>query len=245
MFRQRGYETKRISTHAIEVAIQSYPTMADAIGFTYQIGGHIFYELTFPTGDATWVYDDSTGLWHQRAWTDQNGILHRDRVNCVAYINGTNLAGDHSTGTIYQMDPGYYYDDAGGVAGPISYIRSFPHITSGVIPSPQLPGAKTVISSDGNRMKFNWFQADIECGNGPGVDGNGDPPKIGLRWSDDRGKTYGQTVFQSAGTTGQYLTYPMWRNLGEARDRIFELSWSFPGQTSLNGAWTDPDVLVS
>ena len=62
----QGYQTQRISTHAIETAIASYAVINDAIGFTYQQEGHQFYFLTFPTADKTWCFDLSTGQWHER-----------------------------------------------------------------------------------------------------------------------------------------------------------------------------------
>ena len=61
VFRIRGYECQRVSTHAIETAIQGYVSagmvISDAIGYCYQQGGHVFYVLTFPTADATWVLE--------------------------------------------------------------------------------------------------------------------------------------------------------------------------------------------
>jgi hypothetical protein len=51
----------------LEYAIQSYGNITDAIGYTYQQDGHPFYVLIFPSAEATWVYDVSTQLWHERA----------------------------------------------------------------------------------------------------------------------------------------------------------------------------------
>ena len=51
------YDWQRISTHAVEHAISQYSVISDAIGDTYEEEGHIFYVLTFPTADVTWVYD--------------------------------------------------------------------------------------------------------------------------------------------------------------------------------------------
>ena len=70
VYRARGYQPQRISTHAIEYAIQSYSTISDAIAYTYQQDGHMFYVLTFPTANVTWVYDASTQMWHQRGCMD-------------------------------------------------------------------------------------------------------------------------------------------------------------------------------
>ncbi|WP_460918270.1 hypothetical protein, partial [Staphylococcus aureus] len=70
-----SYQAHRISTNAIENEIRGYANITDAIGMIYQTEGHVFYVLTFPSADATWVYDKATQLWHQRCWTDTQGIL--------------------------------------------------------------------------------------------------------------------------------------------------------------------------
>jgi hypothetical protein len=45
------------------VAINSYDRIDDAIADTFQMLGHIFYVLTFPSAGRTWVYDFSTQNW--------------------------------------------------------------------------------------------------------------------------------------------------------------------------------------
>jgi hypothetical protein len=237
VMRVRGYECKRISTHAIEQIIQSYPTISDAIGYTYQQQGHLFYVLCFPSGDATWVYDDSTDLWHQRAWTDGNGQLHRHRSNCGAWINGTNVVGDWQNGALYAQDLTVFTDNVAGVAGSISWIRGFPQILAGANAQGQ------EVPWDGRRMRHKRFAADIECGMAP-VDATGKSASISLRWSDDRGKTWGNAVLQSLGAPGFYTTEAIWRSLGEGRYRVYELYHSVAGPAALNGAWIDSEVLT-
>jgi len=62
VYRANGYTPARISTNAVEYAIQSYGNITDAIGYTYQQDGHPFYVLVFPSAEATWVYDVSTQM---------------------------------------------------------------------------------------------------------------------------------------------------------------------------------------
>lgn len=212
-----AYQAKRISTHAIEQIIQGYATITDAIGFTYQQGGHVFYVLQFPTANATWVYDATTELWHQRASVDVNGVLNRHPSNNAAFAFGLNLVGDFQTGTLYSLDQTNYTDN--GIT--IPRIRSFPHI-----------------QNEDKRVNYTRFIADMEVGNLPGVL-TANPPPISLRWSDDRGATYGNAVEQNLGSGGQYKTSVMWPRLGMARDRVFELSWSADVKTALNGAYIE------
>lgn len=244
VLRFRGYLTDRVSNHALEDAIremQQTVGISDAIGMTYQLDGHVFYVLTFPAGDQTWVYDAAVEephmAWHQQAWTDTDGTLHRIRAMSHGIINGQNAFGDWQNGTIYTPDLNTYTDTVNGVVAPLTCIRSFPHLGRG-----RMEGTGQVAELDGRRVQFSAFRADIECGLGPvGIDNL--PAQITLRWSDDRGRTWGSGVLQSNGQPGEYLTQPQWLGLGIARDRVFELSHSIAGPAALNGAWIDCEVL--
>lgn len=209
-----GYSVKRISTHAIEADIQSYARIDDAIGYCHQIQGHAFYVLTFPTAKKTWGYEVATGQWHERASLDANGGLGRHRGNAFAFAYGKEFVGDYQNGQLYVFDQAYFYD--GTV--PIPRIRTFPHMIK-----------------NGQRVEYTSFIVDMEVGQ-PGDD---PAPVVSLRWSDDRGETYGNPLAKTAGPPGKYLTQIKWNKLGFARDRVFEVSWSFANNTSLNGAFVE------
>lgn len=223
------YQVKRVSNHAIEQLLNSYGDLSDAISFTYQMNGHSFYWLTLPRADVTWVYDTTTQQWHQRAWADSSGKLHRHRANCHAFCYDTHVVGDWADGKLYSMEVAAH-DDA-GVA--IQRIRGFPHLIVGFDQNDK------PISADGKTLSFRRFIADMEVGewNNPA-----NPPEISLRWSDTKGKTWGSYVKQQLGNTGEFQTSIQWLQLGAARDRVFELSWSVAMKTALNGAYIDPLV---
>ena len=246
VFRAKGYDCKRISNHALEYQIglmAAEGTISDAIGLTFQQGGHVFYALCFPSGDQTWLFDESTEQWCQWAWTGQDGLLHRHRMNCGAFLHGLNVVGDWENGTIYAQDIKVHTDTVAGVSGPISFVRTFPHI--GITAILNQVGTQSPMNADGKRVQYGSFVADIECGNGP-LDANGNPATIALRWSDDRGKTWGTEILQSSGAPGEWITQPKWAGmLGVARDRVFELQYSINGEAALNGAWVDAKVLAS
>lgn len=244
------FSCKRISNHAVEYAIRQMANTVgidDAIGYCYQQDGHFFYVLTFPAGDQTWVYDDTLGAedptiaWHQEGWTDpQTGILHRHRGNCQGFIYGWNAIGDYQNGEIYVMDLNVYADTVGGVVCPNTYIRSFPHLGTGEVEIGVW--GKRPIPADGRRVRYTAFMLDLECGLGP-AGANGAPASVALRYSDDRGRTYSNDILQSQGAIGEYLTQPVWRGLGIARDRVFEVEYSTQGPATLNGAWVEGEVL--
>jgi len=141
-----GYQTKRISTYAIENEVAGYAKISDAIGFCYQIGGHSFYVLTFPAADKTWSYDITTQLWHEWVWIDTNGDEHRHRANCYWPINGVPVVGDWQTGNLYALDHRVFTD----FGGTIKRVRSFPHLVA-----------------DGKRVFYRQFLADFDTGNAP------------------------------------------------------------------------------
>lgn len=66
--------------------------------------------------------------------------------------------------------------------------------------------------------------------------------QIFLRWSDDRGHTWSNPVGQPIGARGAYLTSVSWNRLGYARDRVFDVFWSVPVKTALQGAFVDADT---
>lgn len=223
-----NFAAHRISTFAIENEFSKYSTISDAIGFIYQQEGHVFYILTFPTADKTWVWDETSQLWHERASLQlvqgssftTDGNLHKVIYNSCSVCGGIVYAGDY-LGNVWEIDPDAYTEST----TPIPRIRSFPHKVNEL-----------------DRVVYSGFTADMETGTDDNtITGDGtssaNPPVVSLRWSDDRGKTYGNYVQQSLGALGEYLTCIQWNRLGMARDRVFELSWSVPSKTALNGAW--------
>ena len=112
VYRANGYTGVRISTHAIEYAIAQYGDISDAIAYTYQQEGHAFYVLTFPSGNATWVYGVATQAWHERAGLN-NGEFMRHRSNCQCNFGGNTIVGDFQNGNIYTLDLDVYADNGG------------------------------------------------------------------------------------------------------------------------------------
>ena len=110
VYRANGYTPARISTNAVEYAIQGYGSISDAVAYTYQQDGHPFYVLIFPSAQATWVYDVSTTLWHERAGFE-GGQFTRHRSNCQMSYNSEIVVGDYADGRLYAFDLDVYADD--------------------------------------------------------------------------------------------------------------------------------------
>jgi hypothetical protein len=73
--------------------------------------------------------------------------------------------------------------------------------------------------------------------------GEDDDTTVFLRWSDDYGQSWGMPVAQTLGATGQYKATPQWNRLGQARYRVFELSWACDRVTALNGGFLPKPVV--
>jgi hypothetical protein len=62
--------------------------------------------LVFPTAAKTWVYDASTGAWHERAGWDNQWT--RYRAQAQVFYNNENLVGDYENGNLYAFDLNNY-----------------------------------------------------------------------------------------------------------------------------------------
>lgn len=215
--KQNQYDWIRISTHAVDHAIASYPVVNDAVGFAYQEEGHWFYVLTFPTADATWVYDGKTEMWHERASFDSaTGSYHRVRANAFCDLGDARLVGDFNNGKVYQMSRQYYSDD-GAV---LRCQRRAPHIWS-------KPNRKRVFHGS--------FQVEFTPGVGLNS-GQGSNPKAMLRWYDyNKNKNWSNEHWRDIGMTGEVTNRAIWRRLGSSRDRIYELNYSDPTARDIIG----------
>jgi hypothetical protein len=63
--RNEGYNYTKISIDALDYQISTYTTIANATSYYYTLEGQVFYVITFPTADKTWVYNITTGFWHE------------------------------------------------------------------------------------------------------------------------------------------------------------------------------------
>lgn len=197
------YVPQRISTHAVETAWRRYERTDDAVSFCYQQDGHNFYVLSFPTAQATWVYDAATKLWHERGyWNSEHSTweMHRAITHCYAFDQ--HLLGDRATGQVYTYDLAYAFDGD----RPIRRMRRLPHL-----------------ARENRRQFYTRCELEMETGIGHTVP-PATPPEIMLRWSDDRGHTWSPEWWRAVGHQGDYAARVYWERLGSARDRVFELS---------------------
>ena len=236
-----GYTPVRISTHAVENTLQNQ-YIDDAIAWTYQLEGHEIYVVSFPTLDLTWAYDVATQMWHKWLWVDSDNVYHRHRGNCSALFQNIIIVGDHSNGKLYELSKEVYTDDG----NEIRRVRRAPHLVADLqrqyFDEFQIqfqPGVGTTGLSTQNTSNYigdpyyiypsatlsvppnvTLYIANQNAINTQDVTTN---PKAMLRWSNDGGSTWSHEYWVSIGAMGKYKNRAIWRRLGMARDRIFEV----------------------
>ena len=230
---------QRISTHAIEVEWKSYPRVDDAIGSTYQIGGHSFYRITFPAADKTWAYDAATEQWWEDNSLDSNGVLHRARNTFTAFAYNRNLGLDWANGTLYEMT----YAAKTDAGQPVPWVRSFPHIVNELryvchpLFMADLESGTQPATGETTQLLSPW-SAGFSSGFGPLT--AVEAPMVALRMSQDGGYTFGKYRPKRNISSGRYRPPMRWRGNGIARDAVFELSSTAQMCAALNGAYIDP-----
>lgn len=193
-FRSQGFQPVRISNYAVEETWRGYGDISGAVGYTYLDSGHEFYVLTFAS--ATWVYDLTENVWHQRGvWNGTGYDRFPGWVHAFAF--GKHIVGDHTSGKLYEMSlsTGTYE------GATIRRERIAPHMCE-----------------EQKNLFFHKFQLDLETGVGAAE------LFADLSWSDDGGRTWTTAVTRSAGVSGDYDARVIWRRLGSARDRLFKVT---------------------
>jgi len=154
-----GYSAKPISTQQIAYQISTY-SAADresAVALGYSQNGHTYYVISFSTANKTWVYDFSTGYWHQRSSYPSSG---KWRGNVYTHFNGKHLIGDYELGNVYELDTDTYTDNFHSV----ERVR----VTQG-------------IDKDQKFVKHKKLNLDMEMGTGFTPDDSGSyPPSVAV-----------------------------------------------------------------
>ena len=208
-WRANGYLPSRISNHGIEREWQSFTTMQDSIGYSFQDQGHSFAHWYFPSAGKSYRYDVATNLWHHVTY-GTSGLPHLSR--CHFYAFNKHLVGDRQSGKIYEMSINYL-DDNGT---PIQRVRR---------------GAPVI--SEQEFMFLDKFRIYLETGLGPSpplTDAQGNPrdPQCYFRDSRDGGHQWSDLVSLDCGQQGEYQKIVEVRRLGRARSWVPEWSATDP-----------------
>lgn len=250
IMQMKGYAPTRISTHAVENSLVGQ-YVDDAIAWTYQLEGHEIYVVTFPTIDITWAYDLASGMWHKWLYTASDNTYQRHRGQCCVLFQGMVLVGDYANGKIYELSKTNYTDDGQN----IRRLRRAPHLVSDFqrqyfdefqiqfqpgVGTTGLSRATVVTAPAPNPDPYYIYPTGtltigpfevFTIGNTSGgvvISSTTTNPQAMLRWSNDGGSTWSKEYWTQIGALGKYTNRAIWRRLGMARDRIFEVSITDP-----------------
>ncbi len=214
-----GFTPQRVSQHGVEAAIQKHRDnggISDVLMMTYTQRGHKFMCMIFPTQGATWVFDITQGLWHERE--TYGSINKRWTVNCIVEFAGKILVGDYADGHIYELDLDTFVDDD----VPIQRI---------------MQGAVTW--EEANRITHDMVRLDIDAGVGLDGIGQGTDPQVIMQYSDDGGKTWSNERWKPIGKIGEFKNQCVWRRNGQSRQRIYRFMITDPVAVKVNGAYAN------
>jgi hypothetical protein len=224
-----GYDAQIISTEPLNAELSGYERVDDAIANVVQWNGHIFYIITFPTADRTWVYDLTTKMWHEWRSEIDNELPSeysvrqgRFRGNPYVYFDGNHIFGDFESGKLYKLSESTYTDNSR------MFIceRTSRHFQYNL-----------------EHVSVNSIQIDVEAGAGL-TSGQGSDPQFMLQVSKDGAQSWGPELWRTAGAVGKYRTRVKWNRLGTSRDFTFRLRVSDPTYRVIVGSVADIEVNV-
>lgn len=203
-----GFQPQVVSDFAIQAAIGSYSRIDDAIGWGFDDdAGHSFYALEFPSASTTWVYDLSTGRWHERRlWVSESAQWQGWRPRYHADFEGQSLTLDRSGANVLVLTTGLGTDQT----RPIRRIRRAPYLVNEL-----------------NRLFISRFGLLMRTGQGLQT-GQGSNPMLTLNVSIDGGETWWNAGDVSSGKVGEYEYAPEWTRLGSGDSFVFEIDMTDP-----------------
>lgn len=216
-----GYDAVRISTNAVERAIEDLEDPTTIMGATWVKDGHTFYAIT--SEDWTWVYDTATQFWHERTSYGQSNW----KISTVTAFDGKLIAGDATEGKLYEMSADFY-DEAGD-----------PLVSELILPP---------VHAFPYPLIFNTLYIDVQVGVGTGVGDDQDiDPELMVSWSDDGGETFAGQRLLKLGQMGRKTQRVRTHRLGQSGEdgRVFKLSCSAKVRRALYGMSADVDKVMA
>lgn len=213
-----GYDLRIVSTEALGEEFATYERLDDAVGMTYVDRGYLFYQITFPTENKTWVYNLNSTAWHERNGFDVLFTRYTAHITRFAVSLGTlTIVAGTGSNKLYLQNRTYYSDDG----EPIRRKR---------ISSPQY--------SDNLLISIDTLELKMSTGNATGY-GDGSNPTINMRYSVDGGHVWSSEVPREFGKIGEYNKPVRWNRLGMGREWVVEFTIIEPIDFAIIEAFAD------
>jgi len=187
-----------VSTREIEGIWAEYADVSDAIGYVSNVAGRKTYTLTFPSAEASWQFDISTGLWNELESYGKG----RCRVDGYIKAYGKHLVWDAYANRLGELDENTYAE----WGETLVWTSANPVMTQGLEP-----------------IFHDAYLLDIETGVGTLTDN----AEVMLKWTDD-GYTWSDEYWRDLGLQGKRRERIAWHQLGRSDGRTYEVSVSDP-----------------
>jgi hypothetical protein len=212
-----GYTPQKISTPDMDSIINGYTNTADATAYSYMLGGHAMYVISFPSAGYTWMFDGSTGFWSKL----KSYGLTRYRCEFGFSFRSAIVVADYNVGRLYRISQTSYTDNGDPIEREVI--------------------GETVRGPDGQFLNIDCMRLDVQVGVGL-TSGQGVNPQIALSISRDNGKTWGPDMWKDLGALGAYKTRVEWRRLGSPRVFVPKIRITDPVQITIVSACLNPDT---
>lgn len=208
-----------VSHNAISRDIESVPDKNSIVGFTYHSGGSGYYVLTCAAW--TWQYCINTGKWFERTsngranWRGRHSAKFGDRW----------VIGDGAAATLYSVNKDTFSENGEPY---LWTLRSAP------------------MHAYPNRICVDRLHLDFVTGVGVNSDDEHEAnPRVGMRYSDDGGRSWSPQLTRGLGRDGQHRVRVTFDGLGAtgSQGRIWELEASAPVARGLMYAAIEGDVI--
>jgi hypothetical protein len=213
IWKASGSSTLKISTSAIDnILRQSTDEQLSSIFCTtYAEGGGYFVNIHMP--DKVFTYDSLASqlaqkpIWHERRSKNVYGLDTIWRVNNIIDAYGKTIVTDNQSGNIGELDSDVFTE----------YGTSINRIVS-----------TTPFHAQGERVMVGKMELTCESGVGNIVDPGSDPV-VRREYSDDGGRTFGNSTERNLGKQGEYRKRQIWRSEGQfSTSRVYRFSMSDP-----------------
>lgn len=220
IYRARAGVKERISTDAISDFLELNVTN-DAIANTFTFQGQNFYQITFPTANKTFVYNEGLG---QLGWFELSSGINGGKYQATSILQcyGKILCADETNGNIYELDRKVFTNNS----ETIKRVR-----VTGAI-NGDLLGAK------GRRIQMSKAKFIMSTGNGL-ISGQGENPRILVEYSDDGGRTWEHGEWPEIGRLGENTLQVEWCNLESFYERFVRISVTDPVEIDIYSATID------
>lgn len=203
IYQMAGLAVRPIGNPAIGQAIEKYSNVSDAFGVCFTLDNTNFYMISFPSGNETWLFNETAGIWTNLAF-GTNGDHHL--ISSYELIYNKHLVTDRRNGNVYELDFDTYTDNG----ETIQHRRDTVSINGATFGK---PGADVF-------MNFLWLE--IESGTSLVTAES----QIIMQYSDDNGRSWSSERWQSIGQQGEYRHELVWHGMGMFKNRMFRFTMS-------------------